>query len=156
MVVGVDFSEGSAAAVIEARWIAEDLGLTPQFVHVLEDGKDEPEPVDIGAWLKAYDLERSAIQVLHGVAWIELGRMAAATASRLVVVGSHGRSGFQPLKPGRTALRLVLRSPIPVVVVPAGRRSSSGGSSEVGCVERVPEGFRRLGEAVSVNRESMP
>lgn len=145
MVVGVDFSEGAAAAVIEARRLAEDLGLDPRFVHVVEEGVDEPMPVEIGAWLAAHALERSAIEVVHGVAWIELGRLAAATASRLLVVGSHGRSGFQPLKPGRTALRLALRSPIPVVVVPAGRRTGSAASSEVGREERVPEGFRRLG-----------
>jgi nucleotide-binding universal stress UspA family protein len=155
VVVGVDFSEGAAAAVFEARRLADQLGLDPQFVHVMEDGVESPQPVEIGAWLRAHGLERSAIHVIHGVAWIELGRQASATASRLLVIGSHGRSGFQPLKPGRTALRLALRSPIPVVVVPAGRRSSSAGSSEVRCVERVPEGFRRLGEAVSVNWESV-
>lgn len=146
LVVGVDFSDGAAAAVVEARLLADQLGLDAQLVHVVEDGVETPGPLEIGAWLTAHNLEGSTIQVLRGVAWIELGRLASSSASRLLVVGSHGRSGFQPLEPGRTAMRLALRSPIPVLVVPASRMAVTGESPAEELIEHAPEGFRRLGK----------
>lgn len=154
MVVGVDFSEGSAAAVAESRRLAERLGCNPSFVHVVEDGIEAPSPAEIGGWLRTLGLEQSAIRVLQGIAWIELARHAAAESAALVVVGSHGRSGFQPLWPGRTASRLVIRSSIPVVVVPTGRPSRPAESRGRSFVEHDPEGFRRLEGPVMFKREN--
>ncbi len=154
LVVGVDFSEGSAAAVEEARSLAERLGLEPVFAHVIEDDPGVATPAEIDGWLTARGLERSAIRMLRGLAWIELGRCARQSASRLLVVGSHGRSGFQPLRPGRTATRLTLRSPIPVLVVPTGRRAAAAALPEGAEVEHDPEGFRRLEWSIGREREN--
>jgi hypothetical protein len=43
-------------------------------------------------------------------------------------------------------MRLALRSPIPVLVVPASRMAVTGESPAEELIEHAPEGFRRLGK----------
>lgn len=152
MVVGIDFSDGAGAAAVEARRLAGRLGLEPVLVHVVEPGLRAPTPEEVRSWLSGHGLGSCAVELTKGVPWIELGRMAMETASKLLVVGSHGRTGFQPIRPGGTAMRLAMRSPIPVLVVPSGRPMGPTTMLELG--ERDPEGFRRLGGSWSTRLES--
>jgi nucleotide-binding universal stress UspA family protein len=54
-----------------------------------------------------------------GAPWVVLAREAHACSARVLVMGSHGRSGFQPLAPGATTRKLLVSAPCPVLVVGA-------------------------------------
>jgi nucleotide-binding universal stress UspA family protein len=58
-------------------------------------------------------------------------RYAHEIMPAMIVVGSHGTSGFQPLSLGSTAARLAVLSPFPVLVVTASARAAVRKGSEV-------------------------
>jgi nucleotide-binding universal stress UspA family protein len=118
VVVGTDFSEASGTALTEARRLASLLQAVVQVVHVAEAGSDGwVEPDEAVAWLAAADLEADALIVRFGGSWVELARYATEVSPLLLVVGSHGRSGYQPLTLGSTASRVSVHARCPVVVV---------------------------------------
>jgi nucleotide-binding universal stress UspA family protein len=126
LVIGVDFSEGSALAVEEARRIAAQSGASIDAVHVVEGfavGTWRGE-VAATAWLTAAGLESAKLVVRTGYPWIELVRHAQEVKPSMVIVGSHGAAGYQSLALGSTAARLGVLSPFPVLVVPP--RASRG------------------------------
>jgi nucleotide-binding universal stress UspA family protein len=119
ILVGTDFSAGAAAALAEARRIAAPLGLELAVVHVVEG-------YGAGTWRAGGEAERwladgavrlDDLVVRSGLPWIELVREAERTGAAMLVVGSHGRSGFQPVALGSTATRLGILSPRPVLLV---------------------------------------
>ncbi len=119
VLVGTDFSPGAAAALDEARRLAARLGCGVRVVHVVES---EPDPAwrpsaDERGWLDEADVAEAALQVRFGSAWIELARCADACSPTLLVVGSHGASGYQPVSVGTTAERLTLNARHPVLLV---------------------------------------
>jgi nucleotide-binding universal stress UspA family protein len=57
------------------------------------------------------------VAVRHGHAWIEIVRHALEISAAVIVLGSHGASGVQPLSLGSTAYRVALRAPCPVLFV---------------------------------------
>jgi nucleotide-binding universal stress UspA family protein len=118
ILVGIDFSEGAALALAEARWLVEKLGATLDLVHV-DEGRDGDWRSDdtARAWLEREAVSPDTVFVRRGFAWLELARQARETMPALVVVGSHGRSGFQPLSLGSTSGRLGVACPAPVLVV---------------------------------------
>jgi nucleotide-binding universal stress UspA family protein len=119
VVVGTDFSETATVALAEARRLAELLGAQLTVVHVADGPASErwAGPEQAEAWLAAAGLGAGGLAVRFGSAWVELARYAAEQAPSLLVVGSHGRSGYQPLTLGSTASRVTLHARCPVVVV---------------------------------------
>ncbi|CAN5759455.1 hypothetical protein BH23GEM9_BH23GEM9_37180 [soil metagenome] len=120
VIVAVDFSETAAVALLEARRLAGLLGTRMQVIHVV-DGGDQAHWEVAGAaesaeWLVAMGCGDELI-VRFGNPWVELARYAADVAPTLLVVGSHGMSGYQPLTIGSTASRVSLHARCPVVVV---------------------------------------
>jgi nucleotide-binding universal stress UspA family protein len=119
VVVGVDFSAGAAAALETGRALAclEGAGLC--LVHVSRRRRSEWLPADReAAWLRDHDVDPTALHLRHGEPWVELVRMADEMEASLLVTGTHGESGFQPLRLGATASHVALRSRSPVVLVP--------------------------------------
>jgi nucleotide-binding universal stress UspA family protein len=119
VVVGTDFSDGSAAALLEARALASRLGTRVDVVHVV-DGTTDPgweEPGAAAQWLASAGLQVGDLVVRFGRAWVELVRYAAEVGPSLLVVGSHGTSGYQPLELGGTASRLSLQARCPVAII---------------------------------------
>jgi nucleotide-binding universal stress UspA family protein len=119
VVVGTDFSDTAGVALVEARRLALLLGADVQVVHVIDGAPgsptDSPELAD--RWLSAAGVRRESLTVRFGSAWVELARYASEVSPTLVVVGSHGRSGYQPLTLGGTAARVSVHARCPVVVV---------------------------------------
>ena len=74
------------------------------------------DPVAV-AQVAALELDPALVRTRSGVPWVEVARRARESGAVLVVVGSHGGSGFQPLALGSTAVKLALQAPCPVVVV---------------------------------------
>jgi nucleotide-binding universal stress UspA family protein len=119
IIVGVDFSAGSAVAATVARQMAAERGTASSLVHVrgaLDSAREHEEMSD--EWLDGLGLTRGDVEVRKGVPWVELVRAAGEREATLLVAGTHGRSGFQPLRLGKTAELIALRSPTPVVLVP--------------------------------------
>ena len=120
VLVGVDFSGTAANALDEARRLAERMHLRVELLHVLEGFRREPSwtptPSDV-AWLRGAGLTPDAVVVRSGTPWLEIVRYAEDRPADLVVIGTHGRTGFQPISLGGTASRLAILSPRPVVLV---------------------------------------
>lgn len=119
VLVGTDFSPGSAAALEEARRLAELLGCGVRVVHVVESGSSQtwrPSSAARG-WLDEAAMAEDALDVRFGSAWAELARYADRCRPALLVVGSHGSSGYQPLSVGTTAERLTLHARHSVLLV---------------------------------------
>lgn len=131
ILVGLDFSEGSARALAEARQLGRKLGLEVRALHVAEGfpapgaGGRVPERPELAA------VDGAPVEVRHGYPWVELVRYAHEILPAMIVVGSHGTSGFQPLALGSTAARLAVLSPFPVLVVTASARGAARKSTEV-------------------------
>jgi nucleotide-binding universal stress UspA family protein len=120
IVVGVDFSEGSCAAVTAGRMLAEDRDEPLRVVHILRDnsGPWQPGP-EASNWLRSNAVEPGELEVRRGVPWVELVRAAEEWGAHFVVAGTHGSTGFQPFRLGNTASMLALRCRTPVVLAPA-------------------------------------
>jgi nucleotide-binding universal stress UspA family protein len=135
LIVGTDFSEGSAAALAEGRRLAARLGVAVEVIHVV-DGVQRPgwrPGGEADAWLRAAGLSPEDLRIRFGSPWVEMARLTDDRAALLLVVGSHGLSGYQPLAVGSTASRLSMAARCPVVLVsPQVRpRESVLGSGEV-------------------------
>ncbi|MEP7324927.1 MAG: universal stress protein, partial [Gemmatimonadota bacterium] len=77
MVVGTDFSEGSAAALTEARRLEEWVRAHVTLVHVVEHGAGEwSRDTVAGDWLAAHEVRASDILILRGNPAVGLVRFA--------------------------------------------------------------------------------
>ena len=133
VLVGTDFSPGSAAALDEARRLASRLGCSVRVVHVVESelpGDWRPSRAE-QEWLTEAELDESSLHFRYGSAWAELARYADCCRPALLVVGSHGASGYQPLAVGTTAERLTLNARHSVLLV-GPRHSAARRPMEVG------------------------
>lgn len=148
IIVGIDFSPTAAVAVAEARVLAERLECALEVVHVREALRPVPwAPCgEELAWLDGADLDAVEVTVRRGTVWVELVRVAAERRADLIVIGTHGRTGFQPVALGTTAARLALLSPRPIVLV---------GSRELRPRES-PGGDRRAGPHTRSGRPTAP
>jgi nucleotide-binding universal stress UspA family protein len=145
IVVGVDGSAGSEAALAWAIAEAKRRHCRLRLVHVLD------ATAYLGYWsdlTPGDDLRALSWTVLDGAMascesldvdvepCLEIGSPANALLDRahdaaLVIVGARGAGGFSGLLQGSTSLRVAMRAPCPVIVVPlrptiAGHGPSSG------------------------------
>lgn len=153
ILVGTDFSDGSTLALAEARRLAGAMGVVVQVAHVAESARGGPDPGAEG-WLDQVELPADSVVFRKGVPAVELARLARELEVAMIVLGTHGATGYQPMALGATAARLALLAPCPVVLVgPRGR--SKGGAAKrnqrnTGQVEGRPS--RPTGPAVSGER----
>lgn len=129
LVVATDLSPAAAPAVDHAlRW-AKQLGANVTLLHVVHDPELAPAlandvPGDVAAAKRALDAiaaqstvpcrvdVRTADDVAAAIA-------AAARGAAYLFVGTHGRSGFQRLRLGSVATKVLRQSPAPVVCMPS-------------------------------------
>ena len=134
IVVGVDGSEDSAAAVGWAARLAEATGAEVVAVHALgllehvgagppiptQPHRDEIRGLFESAWCAP--LDRAAVRcrrvVRDGNPVDVLLAVAGQEAADLVVVGSRGVGGHPELLLGSTSSQLAQRSRCPVTIVP--------------------------------------
>jgi nucleotide-binding universal stress UspA family protein len=139
ILVGIDFSEGAERALAQARHLAQWLGTKVSLVHVVESfdsGSWIPDEPAI-AWLERNRVDSSGLVVRQGFPWVELVRYGHEVNPGMIVVGSHGLSGFQPLAPGSTAARLGVLSPFPVLVVTSAKPAMESAPTWVAAVRSV-------------------
>jgi len=146
ILVPVDYSECSRAALAVAGLLAKPLGAALDVVHVWDRPLYVSEDVRVrapsGASRSLVDmirenaeLEMAAfmqdVKVPEGVAVTRrllVGNPAAtvlaelsAAHHELLVIGTHGRTGLRHLLLGSVAEKLVRLSPVPVLTVPLTR-----------------------------------
>lgn len=140
IVVGVDGSPGSAAAVAWCAEVAPALGARVTAVMALEwylEWVPESNPRswrrqaehDLSAWVEPLRRSRVAVETEivrdnHPVAAI--AESAATHDARLIVVGTHGLGGFTHMRLGGVAVQLVHHTGLPVVLVPEKAQASTG------------------------------
>ncbi|MFO0575523.1 MAG: universal stress protein [Polyangia bacterium] len=147
VIVGIDFSDSSERALIQAVALAEREHASLELLHVFEwespAGRAGPagrEPADRepdnAAHAEIQSLARAArrqlaalcsslvgdrvhaeIQVRIGDPAVELRRAAERPGTSLLVLGVHGRRGNSPGTVGRTVEKLCAGSPVPVLLV---------------------------------------
>ncbi|MBI3636756.1 MAG: universal stress protein [Candidatus Rokubacteria bacterium] len=118
ILVATDFSDGAEAAVRVAHAYAEALGARLHVLHVAW-----PEEIDVTglfAHLRQALGDRVVVTVasLPGDAAEQIVRYAQLHRIDLVVVGTHGRSGFSRILLGSVAERVARTAPCPVLTVP--------------------------------------
>jgi universal stress protein A len=140
ILVPIDYSEPSRAALEYAGQLAQRLGASLDVVHVWDRPNFVPDNVMVGdpprplATLVAQNAQREMDEFIaratlpQGLAigcHLISGEPASACLERiksggyeLVVVGTHGRSGVRHLLLGSIAERLVRLSSVPVLTVP--------------------------------------
>ncbi len=132
----VDFSEASEEAVRYAAGLARQTGAELHLVHAfqipmlaLPDGAVLPSPEwtasasqKLQAGLKELSAPYTQLGVqthlVDGQAHAEIERMVGEIGADLVVIGTHGRTGFAHLLMGSVAERIVRTSRVPVITVP--------------------------------------
>jgi nucleotide-binding universal stress UspA family protein len=144
ILVGVDFSDSSAAALYEAVALAERLGAELHLVHVAPVQAHLLVPTDVGLNVPSEfedikasreRLERLRAMVADRVAVTPHLRMGEPVpglidiikelAPSMVVIGSHGRSAVMRMLLGSVSTQIIHRSPFPVLVVPAPGREKA-------------------------------
>jgi nucleotide-binding universal stress UspA family protein len=128
----VDLSAPSAQALRYAAALSSVVDGDLTMLHVRSAGPHQPD----AAATPETSLETFASNVLgsgrsirflerYGEPATEILGTAAAVASDVIVMGTHGRSGLQRLLLGSVAERVMRRSQTPVLVVPPGFRKDA-------------------------------
>jgi universal stress protein A len=127
VLVGLDFNGPADGVWREAQRLADSLAAPIEVLHVAEDGGVDLDTREsmLRAWLADRGDIPTVAATCRGVPWLELVRRATDRNAAFIVVGSHGRSGFNPLTLGSTAAKLALGAPCPVLIVSARAASDS-------------------------------
>jgi nucleotide-binding universal stress UspA family protein len=147
ILVPTDFSDASGEAVNTAIAFARAFAARILLVHVfVEPTYVLPPPVEMATFpfdmteimtkvqasleAELQRVEQAGIPVegetISGRAAPEIVEYAKKTGADLIVMGTHGRSGFQHALLGSVAERVVHHSPCPVLVVPSPRPAGVG------------------------------
>ncbi len=132
LLVPVDFSETARKAFYHAVGYAKHFGVPLTVLHVRED-EDEGEG-EAGLLLSELeqslrkrldDLEQDQrlsrdqidLRVRTGKPWLEILRCAVELDVDLIIMGTHGHTGFKHIFMGSQCERVVRRAPCDVLVV---------------------------------------
>src|SRR5688572_15393861 len=139
----VDFFKASSLAVEYAFKLAESDGARVHLLHVVPPAITLPYGAPVGAPDLTYDIEREGERMLRKLKErgararikvttevrlgdIDLGILQVIKDRKadLVVMGTHGRRGFERLVLGSVAERMIRHCPVPLLTVSAGEKGS--------------------------------
>jgi nucleotide-binding universal stress UspA family protein len=121
IVVGVDGSAGSGAAVTFAASLARALDAPVVAVHVADPGTEVPERARVHEWIAPLEAGGVAVEVEISTDLVPVAAMTRAIAAApdtLAVVGTRGLGGFSGLRLGGVATHLAHTCDAAVVLVP--------------------------------------
>jgi nucleotide-binding universal stress UspA family protein len=134
----IDFSDSSRGALRYAVAIARHFGATLTVLTVLDPILSEAADLEVGPGYlpddTALEVDRfyretfveppkgveMAVEVAMGKAATEILRVAREQASDILVISSHGLTGFRKMFFGSTTERVLRESPVPVLISPGG------------------------------------
>jgi nucleotide-binding universal stress UspA family protein len=146
ILVPVDFSAASRAALFRATELASALGATIDLLHVVDVPKPQrmaaefhvPVPLEylkdvkrltedhFKDWLATANVPPGVDrQIGEGTPFAEIVRYARDRAIDLIVMGTHGRGGMSHLLLGSVADKVIRAAPCPVMTVRADGASAS-------------------------------
>lgn len=132
-----DFSEPSEAALVHAVSLAQAFDAQLTILHVIEPGFEtgalsygiQPDLAQyvekaqdaaskqLDEWARKVSECDVEILLKRGTASVEIVRTAIEDACDVIVIGTHGRTGFRDLIFGSTAERVVRKAHCPVLTV---------------------------------------
>ena len=119
ILVATDFGEPARAALEHAREFQAIFGGTLHLLHIAPPGKESEGREQLVALVKA-DIQHGRVRVsvlasTHpGAAIVKFARDMSID---LIVVGTHGRSGFADFFMGSVAQEVVRTAPCPVLTM---------------------------------------
>ena len=141
VLVPIDFSDASHEAIQHATEIAQTYGAEINLLHVIEEVV-YPSAYGLGdAYFPTQNVIKKVEQTLADLARDEIGYehimisavvgyaplsiidYAEENEADLIVIATHGRSGFDRMLLGSVAERVIRRAPVPVFIVKPGRKS---------------------------------
>jgi len=149
ILVPVDFSEYSDAALEYASRLAADMGATLQLLHVhdtraLGTALGEASYLYAENWEKERHLAEQQLKriapanpgvrcehhLLVGIPESDIVSFATDRKSDLIVMASHGRTGLSRLVMGSVAEAVMRRAPCPVLVVKLPSETEAEGKTQ--------------------------
>jgi nucleotide-binding universal stress UspA family protein len=133
-----DFSESSDHAFEYALMLAKQFDSRLTLIHVINEPVDLrgfyvphisfdklEEEIEQGAWkvMEKFcrdhlgDYEKHDCHVVPGIPYDEIIKKAEEIGADLIVMGTHGRTGFDHVLFGSTAEKVVRKSPVPVMTI---------------------------------------
>lgn len=137
ILVPMDFSECSDAALKYARALCEAFGASLHLLHVVQDPYTQPWaaeafPAPLGEMLQQWqeqartrlgsllaepDRAAATIATVVGSPFYEIIRYAGEQEIDLIVIGTHGRGPVAHMLLGSVAEKVVRKAPCPVLTV---------------------------------------
>jgi nucleotide-binding universal stress UspA family protein len=133
IIVGIDFSKGSMHALKFAIGVANKTDANVMLVHVMKPQREESIFSDDRSELRKeakkrmeevierhrFEMRKGKLmyKIRSGKVDKEIVNQAKYHDAYLLVVGTHGISGFEPLWVGSNAQRIVTGAPCPVVTI---------------------------------------
>ena len=132
IVVGVDFSNSSLNAFRHAISLALKTGAdmhlvwvkTPDVIKNAEDGEEnyiKKMQTTLEEWRDLCRMESPNTEVntviLEGKVHVELPKYASNLSNPMIVVGTHGASGFEEGYIGNNANRLIKAAKVPILIM---------------------------------------
>jgi nucleotide-binding universal stress UspA family protein len=139
ILVAADFSEGSIKAVGHALKLGAQFNAELLILHVLHDPTEAPgfyaakkagkkvwhnmeqmaaEMMDGFVKKHIGSYKKRSVYIIPGLPAVQIVRLAKKEKVDLIVMGSHGRSGWQRFVLGSVADRVLRDAPCPVLTVP--------------------------------------
>ena len=170
----VDFSESSRHALDCAVGVARCYGAAITALHVVPpimaplpptgeglyppiifSGKDLPQLCDeLKSFARAQEVPALRTQVVQGSVVGEILRFARELPADLIVMGTHGRSGFERLLLGSVTEKILRKSPCPVLTVPVHGTAVPAVSRVLCAIDFSPVSLRALALAQSLAGEA--
>jgi nucleotide-binding universal stress UspA family protein len=137
IVFATDYSEGSARACDMVRFLMERTGARLTLLHVIAELVDPHRRLLPQALTTTFaqEVERCAVQdmnafcqahfpevalqteIVIGHPHEQINQYAQSATADLIVMGTHGRTGFEKLFVGSTAEKVVRSSRVPVLTI---------------------------------------
>jgi nucleotide-binding universal stress UspA family protein len=138
ILVATDFSDEAEAALRHAVEYARRFGARLHLLHVFSPGEVEVTRLLADAAALAAPDVPVIVSSTGGDPAEEILRYAQRHPIDLIIMGSHGRSGFSRLLLGSIAERVLREATRPVLTVPSRALAAAPGSAKP-AVEAVPE-----------------
>ena len=144
VLIPTDFSEVCNNAISYGARLAEYLGLSVMLLHIIDKKtraelkKDNLPFSAVNKKLetlaketsKKYKIETGCIS-REGSIFSTIGEVARETAASLLILGTHGKVGIQQKIGGSFAKKVLVTSPVPVIVVQKGSEFNKNGFTNI-------------------------